>query len=147
MQQNHPDSTLPNSKLMNCKHRRCEYIQEPQIYKQQSVILPTFLTNPRSRANTFNRFLDSSLTLALPQAMHPDVNCNLTWLATGAAEKVCNQSNLLPAKQIYSSIYTFLESSSSICLRPPFPQALFNSDLFCSSLLPTPKSAAPKLSS
>ncbi len=76
MQQNHPDNTLPNSKLMNCKHRRCEYIQEPQIYKQLSAILPTFLTDLSSRANTFNRSLVSSLTSALPQAMLPDANCN-----------------------------------------------------------------------
>jgi hypothetical protein len=122
MQQNHPDSTLPDSKLMNCKHRRCEYVQEPQ--KQLSAILPTFLTDPISRANTFTRSLVSSPTLALPQAMLPDANLQLIWLATGAAEKVCNQFNLSSAKQIYSSIYTFLEPSGTICLRPPSSQAL-----------------------
>jgi hypothetical protein len=119
MQQNHPNSTLPDSKLMNCKHRRCEYVQEPQ--KQLSAILPTFLTDPISRANTFTRSLVSSPTLALPQAMLPDANLQLIWLA---AEKVCNQSNLSSAKQIYSSIYTFLESSGTIYLRPPSQQAL-----------------------
>ncbi len=76
MQQNHPDSTLPNSKLMNCKHRRCEYIHEPQLHKQLGAILPTFLTDPSSRVNTFSRSLVSSPTLALPQAMLPDANCN-----------------------------------------------------------------------
>jgi len=76
MQQQDPDSTLLNPKLMYCKHRRCEYIQEPQIYKQLSAILPTFLPDPSSRANTFNRSLVSSPTLALLQAMLPDANRN-----------------------------------------------------------------------
>jgi len=76
MQQQDPDGTLFDPELMYCKHRRCEYIQEPQIYKQLSAILPTFLTNPNSHANTFNRSLVSSPTLALPQAMRPDANCN-----------------------------------------------------------------------
>jgi hypothetical protein len=76
MQQNHLDSTLPDSKLMNYKHQRCEYIQEPQIYKQLSAILPTFLTDPSSCANTFNHSLVFSPTWALLQAMLPDANCN-----------------------------------------------------------------------
>ncbi len=76
MQQQDPDSTLLNPELMYCKHRRCEYIQEPQIYKQLSTILPTFLIDPSSRANTFNRSLVPSPTLALPQAMLPDANRN-----------------------------------------------------------------------
>jgi hypothetical protein len=92
MQQNHPDNTLPDSKLMNCKRRRCEYVQELQ--KQLSAILPTFRTKPISRANTFTRSLVSSPTLALLQAMPPHANLQLNWLATSAAEKVYNQSNL-----------------------------------------------------
>jgi hypothetical protein len=76
MQHNHPDSTLHDSKLMNYKHRMCEYIQEPQIYKQPNAILPTFLIDPSSRANIFNRSLVSSPTSALPQAMLLDANCN-----------------------------------------------------------------------
>ncbi len=76
MQQQDPDSTLLDPKLMYCKHRRSEYIQKPQKYKQLSAILPTFLTDPSSRANTFNRFLAFSPSLALPQAMLPDANRN-----------------------------------------------------------------------
>jgi hypothetical protein len=65
MQQSHPDSTLP-----------------------------TFLTDPISCANTFVRSLVSGPTLALPRAMLPDADLRLNWLATGVAEKVCNQFNL-----------------------------------------------------
>jgi hypothetical protein len=56
--------------------------------------------------------------------MLPDANLQLIWLAIGATEIFCNQSNLFSAKHIYSSIYTFLESSGTICLRPPSQQAL-----------------------
>jgi hypothetical protein len=75
---------------MNCKHQRCEYVQEPQ--KQLSTILPTFLTDPISCANIFTRSLVPSPTLALPQAMLPNANLQPIWLATGATEKICNQS-------------------------------------------------------
>jgi hypothetical protein len=92
MQQNHPDSTLPDTKLINYKRRRCECVQKPQ--KQLSAILPTFLTDPISCANTFTCSLVSGPTLALPRAMLPDANLQLNWLATGAAKKVYNQSNL-----------------------------------------------------
>ncbi len=138
MQQNHPDSTIPDSKLMNYKHQRCEYIQEPQIYKQLSAILPTFLTDPSSRANTFNHSLVSSLTWAFPQAMLHDANCNeFGWLLAQRKKSVTSpiflpQTDLLFYLHISGILWHNLPSSS-------FITSSLHSDLLCSSLLPTPK--------
>jgi hypothetical protein len=105
MQQQDPNNTLLDPKLMYCKHQRCECIQKRQMHRQLRAFLPAFLTDPSSRAKT-SIYLWFLVSLCYSLKLCFLIQITIAWLATGATEKVCNESNLLPNQPIYSSIYT-----------------------------------------
>jgi len=138
MQQQDLDSTLLDPKLLYYKHWRCEYIQKRQMHRQLKAILPAFLTNPSSSCKTTSIYLWFLVLLCYSLKLCFLMPIATTWLATSAAEIVCNQFNLLPNQPIYPSIYTSLWSSSIICLffyNMLSPKKTFY--FLCSSLLLT----------
>jgi len=92
-----------------------------KMLRQLRYILPAFLTDPNSSCKTTSIYLWFLVSLRYSLKLCFLMPIASTWLATSVAEKVGNQSNLLPNQPIYPSIYTSLWSSSTICL-PSFQQ-------------------------
>ncbi len=105
MQQQDPDITLLDPKLMYYKHWganiyknvKCTNSWGPSSQHSSQIVA---LVQTTSIYLWFLVVLCYFLKICF---LMPIVT---TWLATGVAEKVCNQSNLPPNQPIYSSIYT-----------------------------------------